>query len=207
MINPAAEPCDLKPSLVVVGTLNMEALIEPWGYLAVVAGTFFEGETILVLGGFAAHQGYLRLDLVMLSAFAGSLCGDQVWFWIGRRFGRRWIDSHPGKAELIERVAALLDRWGAWFILSFRFLYGLRSISPVAIGLSSVSAARFACLNVISAAVWAVVVGGLGYIFGNAFEAALGKAAQWEHRVMAAATVALVIVLIHRLVRQRMRKP
>lgn len=184
----------------------MEQLIGTWGYLAVVLGTFFEGETILVLGGFAAHQGFLRLDLVVASAFAGSLCGDQVWFWVGRRFGRRWLERHPGKAVLVERVAALLDRWGAWFVLSFRFLYGLRSVSPLAIGLSSISARRFTLLNIVSAAVWAGIVGCLGYVFGNAVEVTLGKLKLWEHRIMAAAAIALALYGLHRLIRWHLKK-
>ena len=68
------------------------------------------------------------------------------------------MERHPGGAVDAERVARLLDRWGNWFVLSFRFLYGLRTISPVAIGLSSIPAAyRFTLLNAISAMVWAGV--------------------------------------------------
>jgi membrane protein DedA with SNARE-associated domain len=184
----------------------MEELIGQWGYLAIVVGTFFEGETILVLGGFAAHQGVLRLDLVMASAFVGSMVGDQVWFWVGRRFGRRWLDRHPGKAVALERVGRLLDRWGAWFVLTFRFLYGLRSISPVAIGLSSISALRFTILNMISAAIWAVTVGALGFVFGKALESALGRLQAWEHRILAALGLAAVLYGLHRLVRTILRR-
>ncbi len=184
----------------------MEDFLGHWGYLAVLVGTFLEGETVPVLAGFAAHQGFLRLDLVMACAFAGSLVGDQTWFWVGRRFGRQWMERHPGRAADAERVAKLLDRWGDWFVLSFRFLYGLRAISPLAIGLSSITVRRFALLNVISAAVWAMVVGSLGYLFGNAIESVLGRLVQWEHRIMAAGAVALVLFLIHRLVRRRTLK-
>ena len=41
----------------------LEHYIETYGYLAVMIGTFLEGETILVLAGFAAHQGYLQSHL------------------------------------------------------------------------------------------------------------------------------------------------
>ncbi|EPY01502.1 DedA family protein [Magnetospirillum fulvum] len=180
----------------------MEDLIGQWGYLAIVIGTFFEGETVLVLGGFAAHQGVLRLDLVIACAFAGSFCGDQVWFWFGRRFGRRWLDAHPGKVPAIERVTRMLDRWGTWFVLSFRFLYGVRSVSTVALGLSSISALRFAALNLISAAVWAGAVGSLGYLSGNAVEAVLGRLQYWEHRILVALAIAAAIYVIHLLVRR-----
>jgi membrane protein DedA with SNARE-associated domain len=48
-----------------------EGQISAYGYYAVEAGTFFEGETVLVLAGFAAHRGYLELPLVIACAFAG----------------------------------------------------------------------------------------------------------------------------------------
>jgi membrane protein DedA with SNARE-associated domain len=184
----------------------MEHLIAEYGYWAVLAGTFFEGETVPVLAGFAAHEGILRLDLVMLSAFVGSFCGDQVWFWVGRRYGKTWLAKHPKSAAGAARVGRLLDRWGDWFVLSFRFLYGLRAVSPVAIAMSSISAVRFAVLNLISAAVWAVAVGSLGYLFGQAIEGMMGRLKVWEHRILAALAIALVIFVIHRLVRARIKR-
>lgn len=184
----------------------MEQFIADFGYWAVLAGTFFEGETVPVLAGFAANEGILRLDLVMLCAFIGSFCGDQLWFWVGRRYGKTWLAKHPKSAAAAERVGRLLDRWGDWFVLSFRFLYGLRAVSPVAIGLSSISAIRFATLNMISAAVWAVTVGSLGYLFGQAIEGMMGRLKVWEHRILAALAIALVVYGIHRLVRARLKK-
>jgi membrane protein DedA with SNARE-associated domain len=184
----------------------MEQLIADYGYWAVLAGTFFEGETVPVLAGFAAHQGLLRLDVVMLCAFAGSFCGDQVWFWVGRRYGKTWMAKHPKSAAAAERVGRLLDRWGDAFVLSFRFLYGLRAVSPVAIGLSSISALRFAALNLISAVVWAATVGGLGYVFGQAIEGMMGRLKVWEHRILAAAAIALALYAVHRMVRARLKR-
>jgi len=53
----------------------MESLIQQHGYWVILAGTLLEGETVLVLGGFTAHRGYLDLPLVMLVAFAGGAAG------------------------------------------------------------------------------------------------------------------------------------
>ena len=70
-------------------------LVYHYGYLAIFIGPFLEGETILALGGFAAHQGLLQLHLVMLSAFCGSLLGDQLFFFIGRIYGNRILKKWP----------------------------------------------------------------------------------------------------------------
>ena len=63
----------------------IEELISRWGYLGFAVGTFFEGETVLVVGGALAHKGLMSLPGVALSAFMGSLLGDQFWFLIGWR--------------------------------------------------------------------------------------------------------------------------
>ena len=53
--------------------MSTEELIQRFGYAAIIVGTFLEGETILVIGGFAAYRGYLSLPLVMVCALLGSL--------------------------------------------------------------------------------------------------------------------------------------
>lgn len=74
----------------------------------------------------------------------------------------------------VTRVAQLLKRNDTLFILSFRFFYGLRNISPVAIALSDISWFRFFVLNGIAAALWAVIFSIGGYAFGRGLEAMLG---------------------------------
>lgn len=184
----------------------LQQLIEQYGYLAVLVGTFFEGETVLVLGGFAAQHGFLRLDLVMLVAFIGSFCGDQLWFLLGRRYGRRWLARRPLMAERAARVTRLLDRNATLFILGFRFVWGLRTVSPMAIAISNVSPLRFFVLNLIAAAIWAVAVGLLGYLFGHAVEVALGHLRQVEEWLLAAALLAGLCYLVGRLIWLRIRR-
>ena len=53
--------------------MSFEALISTYGYAAIAIGTFFEGETILVLAGFATHQGYFKLPWVVVFGFLGTL--------------------------------------------------------------------------------------------------------------------------------------
>lgn len=60
--------------------MTFEELISTYGYVAVGIGTFQEGETILILGGFASHRGYLELPWVIACAFLGTLFGDRFYF-------------------------------------------------------------------------------------------------------------------------------
>lgn len=156
----------------------LESLIGRYGYLAILLGTFFEGETILVLGGFAAHRGLLWLPGVMACAFVGSLASDQLFFLLGRRHGRAFIARRPRLQESMARVHALMARHDTLLMLTFRFLYGLRNVTPIAFGMSQVSAVRFAICNALGAAVWAVAVALLGWAVGNVALQLIGR---FEH--------------------------
>ncbi|HOO73336.1 MAG TPA: hypothetical protein PK926_16370 [Spirochaetota bacterium] len=90
--------------------MSIETLIQNFGYPAIIAGTFFEGETALVLGGFAAHRGYLNLYLVMLSAFIGSSLGDQIYFFLGRKKGPSMLKKMPMMENKIARFRNLLEK-------------------------------------------------------------------------------------------------
>ncbi|MDC3981351.1 DedA family protein [Polyangium jinanense] len=184
----------------------MEHLIETYGYVAVLIGTFFEGETVAILGGFAAHQGHLRYSLVMLTAFVGSVLGDQSAYFLGRRYGRSFVDRRPKLGPHIARATSLLERHPVLFMFGFRFLYGLRNVAPVAIALSRIPMTRFLVLNVMSAALWAVIVTGLGYLFGQAVEAAWGKLHAWDERLAMGAVLAAISVFGFNLLRERVQR-
>ncbi len=81
--------------------MSLQELISNYGYLTIAVGTFFEGETVLVLGGLAAHRGFLLLPGVIACAFLGAFCGNQLYFHIGRRKGATFLAKRPALAEEI----------------------------------------------------------------------------------------------------------
>jgi len=161
----------------------MESLISQYGYVAILIGTLLEGETILVLGGFAAHRGLLRLPGVILAAFVGSLMSDQLFFLLGRRHGEALLARRPAWQPAVVRVRGLLNRYNTALILVFRFLYGLRNVTPFALGMSEVSTVRFLVLNAVGAAVWAVAIACLGWSVGEAAAQMLGHLERYERRI------------------------
>ena len=148
--------------------IMISAFIASYGYFAVFAGTLLEGETVLLAAGFAAHRGLLALPLVMLVATLGGTLGDQIAFLLGRWKGDALIARFPLLAKNRSRVHDLLERHASWFILTVRFLYGLRVAGPFLLGSSRLPVLRFAILNVIGAVLWATIVSGAGYLFGAA---------------------------------------
>ncbi len=186
------------------GLMGLESLVDTYGYLAILVGTFVEGETILVLGGFAAHRGYLHLPWVILAAFIGSLCGDQLFFFLGRRHSEKVLEKRPSWRVRVERAQRLVDRFRTPLILVFRFMYGFRTVAPFVIGMSPVPTAQFVFLNVVGALVWAIVVGTGGYLFGSALEALIGNIKHYEMEIFGTgATIGLLVWTIHFYLRRR----
>ncbi len=184
----------------------LESLVRDYGYLAIFVVTFLEGESIVIVAGFLAHQGLLELPLVILAAFCGSYAGDQLWFYLGRRYGPQLVGRWPALAWGVNQVMQRLDRYDTLFILSFRFIYGIRNIAPIAIALGGISPRRFAILNGIAAAVWAVSFGCGGYFFGTTLDAVFGGLRTTEERVFAVIAIIALMFAIHTIVRLLIRK-
>ncbi len=81
---------------------------------------------------------------------------------------------YPAWQNRVERVQRLIERHQAALVFIFHFLYGLRIAFLLVIGLSRIPAGRFFVLNFLSALVWAVVVGMVGYLFGSALAMIIG---------------------------------
>ncbi|MCX6050883.1 MAG: DedA family protein [Campylobacterales bacterium] len=158
----------------------LEELITSYGYIAIFIGTFLEGETILVVGGYLAHQGHLKLEFVIATAFIGTLAGDQLFYFIGRKKGMSILENRPRWKEKSQYIMDQLHKHQVLLIVGFRFLYGIRNVTPFLIGASGISPRVFIPLNFIGALVWAIAVGVLGYLVGNAVELFLDKAKQYQ---------------------------
>lgn len=170
--------------------MTLGTLVETHGYWLLALGCLLEGETLLLVAGFAAHRGYLDPFAVFAIAAAAGFAGDQFYFWLGRRHGPAVLTRWPAVSRQSERVRRLLDRYDAAIIIGIRFAYGLRTAGPILLGTTAMPAARFALFNAFGALLWSAVVGSLGWVFGQAAELALGEVRRFEGWLLLALLVA-----------------
>lgn len=161
----------------------MENLILQYGYIVVFLGTFLEGETILLLAGFVAHQGYLDIKWVIVFSILGSIVGDQVFYCLGRYYGKPMIQKFGFLSQNFPKALKLVNRFGSWIIFGQRFIYGFRILLPLTFGISSMNFYRFAVLNISSGVLWALIIGMLGYFSGATLSYFMRDIKKYEHFV------------------------
>ncbi|ULR42696.1 DedA family protein [Rhizobium sp. K102] len=172
--------------------MSIELLIENYGLLAIFLGAAFEGETAAFLGGVVAHRGLLPYWAAASAATAGSFAGDQFWFFAGRYAARWSLVRRLLERPALARVTRLLETYPTGFILAFRFLVGLRTISPVVIGTTGISTGKFVVLNAVAALVWGQLFTALGYLFGHGIQQTLGHLPLHRHLLIAVGAAAVV---------------
>ena len=172
----------------------MEEFLRQYGPIGIFLGAGFEGQTAVIIGGLLARQHILQLWLVLLSATAGSGVVDQLLFVAGRRFrAHRWV-VRATEQVAFARALRFIERFPVSYILAFRFIFGLRVASPIAIGVSQVPTWRFTLLNVAGAVIWATSFTMAGFIFGEAVHNLLGPghhAGRWTLIAAGAIVVAV----------------
>ena len=127
--------------------MNLPGLIADHGYWVLAVGCLLEGETVLLLTGFAARRGHLALPAVIGIAAVAGFLGDQFYFWLGRRHGPAVLTRWPSLARQTDRVQRWLAKSDVALIIGVRFAYGLRTAGPVLLGMTPMPARRLAAFN------------------------------------------------------------
>ncbi|HKE54258.1 MAG TPA: DedA family protein [Actinomycetota bacterium] len=175
----------------------------PWGYLIVFVATFLEnsvgagvivpGETLVIIGGFYARLGELWLPAVSFVAVVGAILGDNLGYWIGRRYGRGFLERHGRKLFVTpERLEAAEDyyrRHGGKTVFLGRFIPVVRSVGFIVAGVAHMEWKRFIVYDVAGAIIWGVGHSALGYALGASYE-------RWERYATPVGLAILAILLV-----------
>lgn len=168
-----------------------EHFIRDYGYYAVFLFACIEGEIAVLTAGFLCRQGLMSLQWVMFAAFLGTVITEQVLYFVGRIYGVRLIDRYPKLKEKSKKVIEFLRKYDSAFIFGCRFVYGIRNVSPVIIGVADISPIKYSTLNVPAACIWAVTVAGAGYVFADMLEKAKDNLEYFQYAALVFLTVTL----------------
>jgi len=161
-----------------VDAQDLGNLLRHWGYglifgamLLENAGLPIPGETVTLLGGYAAGSGQLSLAGVMGAAAGGAILGDNIGYWVGRRAGwglilrvGRLLRQSP---EQLERLRSRFLRHAGTSVLLGRFVAVLRVIAGPMAGAVGMPWPRFAFFNAAGAVLWAGSMVSLAWVGGR----------------------------------------
>jgi membrane protein DedA with SNARE-associated domain len=159
-------------------TANLEDLLNTWGYGVVFAAMVLEsaglplpGETVTLLGGYAAGSGHLNLAGVIAAASGGAMVGDSIGYWVGRRAGwpvllgvGRWLRQSPEQMETLR--SQFLNHAGKSVLLG-RFVAVLRVLAGPMAGAVGMPYGRFLLCNCTGALLWATTMVSLAWLGGR----------------------------------------
>lgn len=158
----------------------VEQFINNYGYLAIFLGTFLEGETVLIIGGFLASRHFLSLSLVILVTFIATMLWDQLFFYLGRKYGHKIFVFKPNWESRIRKILRSIHKNSKKFMISSRFIYGTRTLGPLAIGMSKIPAWEYFSFNFVATLIWSICFGVLGYFFGYSLQIFVGRIRHYE---------------------------
>jgi len=162
-----------------VGIETLEHFLQNYGYIAVLIGTFLEGEIFLLLVGFFVKLGYLNPYISYIVAMSGALIHELMYFFLGKWKGREFLLRNAYTRKKYRKAKKLIDRYGIVSIFIVRFMYGMRIVPMVFMGATGFNTFKFITFNILSLIIWAALYIYLGYLFGKAAEIFFGKAKEY----------------------------
>ncbi len=145
----------------------MESFLDQYGYVALVIGTFLEGETAILVASSLIANGPFQFSFTVLAAFLGSFISDWIYYLIGRLNGQYFLAKRPKLAAKVEPVTRFFNKHKLQILFSYRFLYGFRVIIPLVVGLSGIRPASYLFYSTVTGLIWATTISTTGYWVGR----------------------------------------
>ena len=138
-----------------------------YGYIGLFLYSLGGGFVALVGAGVLSYMGKMDLATSMAVAFVANSIGDVMLFYMARYQKKTMMEGIKKHRRKLALSHIMMKKYGSWIILIQKFVYGIKTLIPIAIGLTKYDFKKFAILNVISAAIWSVAFGFGSYYFGN----------------------------------------
>jgi len=139
-----------------------------YGYIGLFLYSLGGGFIALIAGGVLSYMGKMDLTLVLLVAFLANGLGGVLLFYMARYQKSVMMEGLRKHRRKLALAHIMMKKYGSWIILIQKFIYGIKTLVPIAIGLTKYDFKKFVILNFLSAGVWTLVIGFGSYYSGNA---------------------------------------
>ena len=128
--------------------------LSTYGYIALFIYSLGGGFFGIVAASTLSYMGKMDMATSMFVAFLSNYIGDMGIFYIAR-FNKDMIKPYMEKHRRKFALSNLLvKKYGDWVVFIQKFIYGVKTLVPVAMGFSKYSFLKFGLLNIPASAIF-----------------------------------------------------
>jgi membrane protein DedA with SNARE-associated domain len=145
----------------------MEDLIKDWGYIVLFLYSFGGGFLALAVAGVLSYSGDLNIYIALIVAGTSNFIGDQFLFFLARNnkaYAKQMMGKHQRKIALAH---LMMRKYGSIVVFLQKYIYGIKTLIPLAMGLTKYDAKKFTFYNILATTIWTIVIGGISYMLGE----------------------------------------
>ena len=146
---------------------EMLTSLSTYGYIILFLYTLGGGMVAIIAAGVLSYAGSMNLTLVIIIATISNALGDTLLFYLSRYNKKEIMPYFKKQKRNLALAQILFKKHGGKIILFKKYIYGLKTLVPLAIGLTKYSFYKFSIINIISAFIWALSLGLLSYFSGD----------------------------------------
>lgn len=149
-----------------------------YGYIVLFLYSLGGGFVALMAAGVLAFAGKMDLTTAISVAFVANFIGDTLLFYMARYHKSDMMNYFRNHRRKLALSHILMKKHGTWVIFFQKFVYGIKTLIPLAIGITKYDFKKFTFYNFFASALWAVVVGCVSYLSGSVIMSAYEVIAQ-----------------------------
>ena len=176
--------------------INFPILIT-YKYLFLYIGSSIEGMNIMILGGFLASAGFVRVLPAFLVLIIGEMTNGYIWYTVGYFAGSKPIDkwgrSKPESEKIINTVEHYFEQYSGRALLITKFTFSFTIATEIIAGSLKYNLRKFSFYNFIGSIGWVSMTMFTGYFFGQSYKLFLGNIIYFT--IFLAGAVALIYIL------------
>ena len=180
-------------------------------YVIIVPIALVGGPPFSILLGFIVRFSSLDFIPTYVCLMIGELVGDVAWYWIGHKYGERFIKRFGKYVSITEKqvvvVKNMFEKYHMRILTVSKLTTGL-GFAPIVLftaGMSRVSFRKFIEINAVWQCIWSLLLLGVGYFFGNIY-IAVGNGFEQAELVVAFVIIFLCIAGFAKYTRDRIMK-
>lgn len=138
-----------------------------YGYIVLFLYSLGGGFVALMAAGVLSYAGKMDLSTAIAVAFVANFIGDTLLFYMARYHKGDMMNYFKNHRRKLALSHVLMKKHGTWVIFMQKFVYGIKTLIPLAIGITKYDFKKFTFYNVFASAFWALVVGSASYLSGS----------------------------------------